>query len=149
MGWWSESIMGGDSPLDYAGEIAHAVGAPQDFDATPDDSFHGWVFGPDAREKFQKDLVGFLKREMRYDKSVWVQVVGTIALYLGVPLSAGQKRYIIAWAERDEWLLDDGRLSARGRAIADFVARVKGHQGEKTRVPYTGLFDRMAESLGL
>ena len=143
MGWWSKTIMGGDSPLDYLAVLGRAVGIEFDID-TDDENFHGYRFTPEAMESRMDEI----KESLRKHKDpIYGQVVGAAFLWAGAEMPEELKSRVIGDAEKDEWAAEGDE--ERQGYIDDLAQKVANHKpGERVELAYEGLFDKFAQVMG-
>lgn len=147
MGWWSTTILGGDTPLDYLGNIAHVLGVPCTYDDPKRypkdvDAFHCYLFtqerleSPDATKK----LIALYQRT-GYLQEIMGQVIGTVYLWTGAKMPEKIKKLVLASAKADEWARED---EERADHIYAFTKAVKMHKrGQRVELSEEGLFERM------
>jgi len=156
MGWWSATILGGDSPLDTLGDIGRIIGNDYDYDDDSKSIFGGHGFtrenveGNLSRivEEFEKQLKKHVEKypDLEENQSIEYQVLGAICLHVGAKIPAKLKKRMVLAAEQDEWLNEEGHGSERWTYIKDFIDKVKAHKpGQKTELAYEGLFDKFAK----
>jgi len=144
MGWWSATIMGGDSPLDMQGVICDAMGVKYNFDIK---AAKGYVYDRGLIEKHLDAIVAVLEAR-KWEREIGFQVLGVMVLETGAKISAALRKRIIAAAEADEWMKEAGTGSERGKYIKDFIAAMKAHKpGRKTATTREGLFEAFARKL--
>ena len=146
MGWWSCTIMGGDSPLDWLGSLMDVCGIEFDY-GCGDETYHGYLLD---RDKIEAKTNAMLKCATKgYESSIGLQVLGAVLMEVGAPIDAKLKRTIIRAAKDDEWMLEEGRGSERGKYVMEFIEKIKAHKtGESTELAYEGLFENLAKKMG-
>ena len=149
MGWWSESIMGGDGPLDCLGYIGDAIGLEYDFDALPDDyrenTFFGYRF---TREILESEWKSLLAIDDRIGDGVFAQVVAAAFLWAGAKMPDIIKvRAINRAMEELLGLKDAGWKSpdSRTASLLEFIEKVEAHWqgGERVELSYVSLGDKL------
>jgi len=146
MGWWSATIMGGDSPLDYLGVICDRMGAPFDYDRG--EGLHGYHFSRNDLEKNMDAIVKMIEKE-KWEQSVYWQVLGVMIMASGAKAGQTLKNRIIREAKSDPWMTEDGPKSERAHHINDFIKAMKSHRaGRVTRLTDEGLFQALAKIEG-
>jgi len=147
MGCWSATVMGGDSALDYAGNIAKIFGLECDYEDEGCASFHGYHF---TREMLEKRGVRKKLREaherVRND-AVFGQVVGAIYLWAGARMTKGIRDGVIKCAMADGWAKED---EERRMYIDQLIGLVDMYWegGERIELKEEGLFRKFAEMFG-
>lgn len=137
MGWWSETVMGGDTPHDYKYEIYNNCGV----------SFNSPT--PILRKALlshEKELLAFAEGG-HWDNEIRQQVCGYLVITNGVPRSEAINKVIslaIESAEGDEWAKEN---QTRKKYMDDFIAALKSYNGEPTEVKDKGLFEVIATHL--
>lgn len=152
MGSWSETIMGGDTPLDYNAVLAKVVGAEDDEDYG-DDSFHGFKY---TREMLEAHDAGKKIRDAHKsvkDDYVFGQVVGAVFLWAGAKMTKKIKKAVITCANYELDNIDKiGWMNPEARAgfLRDLIEKVEAHWegGEKVELAYEGLMGKIAEKIG-
>jgi hypothetical protein len=148
MGWWSDDVMGGDTPLDIESFIYDAVGInkyPEDSDEEvriPSDAF-------DYKKivKFLKDRDGddyWLKGDTG---NIFHQVLGILMMESGAPINKTLKAKMIKAAQQDEWANEDGGDEDRKDKMDAFITKVKNYDGTSTIIKSKGLMETMADAI--
>jgi hypothetical protein len=147
-GWWSKTILGGDTPLDYLGNIAHVLGVPCTYDDKRfegAEEFHCYMFtreqleSPDATKKLLA-----LYKKTGYQREIMGQVIGTVYLWTGAKMPKKIKDLVIASAKADEWAREDAEREDR---IYDLIKAVKAHKpGQRVELREEGLFQKFREA---
>lgn len=144
MGWWDESIMGGDGPWDVKAGFQHTFGkwAPEDEDHDDD---------PEMTYPGQQSIIDFIDKEIKagYDEFEVAGPVGFMMMELGWPISDSLKKRII-----DDVLMEDiGRWNdpdERQRKLSEFIDLVLAYdhtKGSQEMPEQPGLFQKMFERL--
>ena len=142
MGWWSATIMGGDTPLDYLAVLGKAVGVEFDYDH--ENTFHGWPFTREALESHLEEVKKSLGKNKYH---IYGQVVGATFLWAGAEMPEELKNRVIKDAEADEWAAEGD--SERKKYINAFIQAVKSSEpGKRVDVQDEGLFERVGKCLG-
>jgi hypothetical protein len=148
MGWWSDDIMGGDTPLDLQSFIYDALGFikyPEDSDEKvriPSDGF-------DYKKivKFLKDRDGddyWLKSDTG---NIFHQVLGVMMMESGAPISKTLKNKMIKAAQQDEWANEDGGDEDRKDKMDAFIAKLKNYDGTSTIIKSAGLIETIGDAI--
>lgn len=138
MGWWSEAVMGGDSPLDWEGDISDYIGGHFDAD-------EGHIF---TREQLESNLVDVVKRieTSGTDVKIGLQVLGVLILKTGAQMPDEVRDKIVKAAEEDDWAAEDDRN--RKAHMRDLIEKIKAHEpGSKSEVPAPSLLDQMRKDM--
>ena len=150
MAWWSETIMGGDGPLDALYVIAKSIGVKSCYedsslDCDSEDNLHGYALTHEGLVNGLPSLLVRL-RTVKYEPDQYWQVLGAVALHTGVKLPEDVLARVIEACESDPmWHDDNGYYSeVRAKYMADFVKALKEQkEGEVVRVAHEGLFERI------
>ena len=136
--------MGGDSPLDYLGDLAEVCAVGHDFEA--DNTFHGYRF---TREKLERayERKAIQKSLRENEDPIYGQVVGATFLWAGAEMPEELKSRVVSDAKKDEWAAEGD--NERRKFINDFIDKVEEHKGGKqVELADEGLFDKIAEAMG-
>ena len=144
MGWWSDDIMGGDTPLDIQSFIYDSVGLQQ-FPEGSDDE----VEIPKDKFKYGK-IVAFLTKDDDYwikgdTGNIFHQVLGVMMMKSGAPINKTLKAKMIKSAENDEWA-NEGELGRQDKMDA-FVKKLHQQDGNPTETDSKGLMETMGDVL--
>ena len=153
MGWWSEYIMGGDTPLDDLGILSRVCGVDYDMDEKHeyDDTFHGYPLTRAALEKHRGELVEEVQKSGDWSKPVMGQVLGAMFLWAGAELTDDMKDLVVSCAESDEWMSEEiqqygSEGGDRTEVIRAFIAKVRDHKpGVRVTLDDVGLLQRLAQ----
>jgi hypothetical protein len=143
MGWWSATIMGGDSPLDYLGNLAEVCYVNFDVE-TDEETFHCFRFTRESLEKHTKEIY----KSLRECKSpIYGQVVGAAFLWTGAEMEEALKSRVIGDAQKDEWAAEGDE--ERKKHIDKFIEEVENHTpGKRVDIDDEGLLENIAKALG-
>jgi hypothetical protein len=145
MGWWSKTIMGGDTPLDFKSEF---------FDLAKVDQFNDErskvkkAFG-ESQDKFTKGIDKILKRwgcgksgsEYYNDqKSIAFQVLAVQMITHGCVIKEELKTLMLEWIVKDVWAAEDPE---REKRINELVETLKNYDNKPTSVKSEGLLEKM------
>jgi hypothetical protein len=152
MGSWSETIMGGDTPLDYLAVLGEAVGAVFDYDDESTPEFHGWHI---TREMLEVDDIQAKLRDAHASVGndyIFGQVVGAVFLWAGARMSDEIKLGVKVCAEHElNQIEKTGWTDPERRAgfLRDLIEKVEEHKtGERVELADEGLFENMAKMFG-
>lgn len=156
MGWWSASILGGDEPLDYLGDLADICGVgsrEEDTNKTltPQEeqlasTLYSYEFTAEIVNNSDTRIAMLKYCDKAYDKNIAYQVLGVILMATGGTISDSLKKKIIKSAENDEWAgsKDEERISY----IQSFIAAVTNYtDGVPVYTTTEGLFQKINEHL--
>jgi hypothetical protein len=140
MGWWSTSIMGGDSPLDWEDEIYALSGVEK------------WQEDSDKMAKIPKGkleanlpkIIKVIERESGWEKQIAYQVLGVMLMRSGCEIKETLKANIVSAAHLDDWAQED---TGRRKDCEDFANKIKAYIGKPTEVKSKGLFEVFAEAI--
>lgn len=132
MGWWSEDIMGGDTPLDIQGLMFEAAGLTDDEGL---DIFAAQEYPKDLATRLYKAMPAIIKTYKhfdKYDSSVWYQVAATVVMRAGMPVTdnriKGLLKMAIRQAPKDEWALEDPN-GPRAEKINELIEKIMAYLG--------------------
>ena len=137
MGWWSTTIMGGDTPLDYQGELTDIISG-------------GYLTGNDitAAQLENMDEVfvnGKIESLVKYKdcRSIMYQVLMVMAMRVGAKISSKLKLLAISNIRNDEWQFED---SERKEVIDNLIQTLNQYDGSiRVKVKSEGLFEVFAK----
>ena len=133
MGWWSTTIMGGDTPLDYQGELTNIISG-------------GYLTNNDITaaqfENMDEVFVnGKIESLVKYknDRIIMYQVLMVMAMRVGAKISSRLKILAISNIRNDEWQFED---SERKQAIDNLIQTLNQYDGSvRVAVKSEGLFE--------
>lgn len=129
MGWWSESIMGGDQPLDIQADFEDCFAS-----ATAENSES--VIGPITAD----EALAFMHDQIKEDDDpVTRQVVGFLLIQNGAPLPEEARKLVLEGIDQEINAESDWNDPAlRHKALSDFAAIVEVYpaEGGKVDLPY-------------
>ena len=133
MGWWSTTIMGGDTPLDYQGDLTDIISG-------------GYLTNDDITAKqFENMDEVFLNGKIeslvksKDNKSIMYQVLMVMAMRVGAKISSKLKLFAIGNIRNDEWQFED---SSRKEAIDNLIQTLNQYDGSiRVDVKSEGLFE--------
>jgi len=143
MGWWSETILGGDIPLDIQADLIVDVCniAYDDFLDEPVTSF---------REDFNVALLNMVRSAESYtgnDRNIAYQVLGILLMSAGSEIPATVRTSIIKAAEEDEWAAEGN--NKRIEYVQQLIQAINQYDDRTPiRLDQEGLFDKFAEHFG-
>ena len=133
MGWWSTTIMGGDTPLDYQGDLTDIISGGY---LTRNDITAAQFENMD--EVFVNGKIESLVKS-KDDKSIMYQVLMVMAMRVGAKLSSKLKLLAISNIRNDEWQFED---SERKQAIDNLIQTLNQYDGSvRVDVKSEGLFE--------
>jgi len=148
MGWWSETILGGDTPLDFLPDLEGALDVKELYPV------RGWT--NEVREAVQKAFAWNWKPILRMIEAEWgegdynniaIQVTAVIAMAAGAEFPEGFEEKAIKAADQDEWANEDD--GPRRRVMTDFKKMLETYEsGTPSEAEEKGLFEKIAEVLG-
>lgn len=133
MGWWSTTIMGGDTPLDYQGDLTDIISG-------------GYLTNDDiTAEQFENMDEVFLNGKIeslvksKDNKSIMYQVLMVMAMRVGAKISSRLKLLAISNIRNDEWQFED---LERKQAIDNLIETLNQYDGSiRVDVKSEGLFE--------
>lgn len=145
MGWWSATIMGGDSPCDQRCVFEDIV---MKVNKLKHNGFDDQVeFTPAHVNKAATKLLAQAKKDNddSYDQGIAGQVLGVFMMENGATISASTKAFIIESARMDEWAQEEAE---RKRYINKFIKQVQTYKAKKPKhVPYESLGQKLVEAI--
>lgn len=138
MGWWSETVMGGDIPLDYADDLQDFLDIEFSYDEVEESKKYQVVFKNKMEsfnfEKFDISAMG--------DSNIGLHVIGIFYLASGAEIPTHIKHQII------EAINDDdnecfNEPSIRKKHMDDFLKAIIEYDKVPTFVCGEGLFEAM------
>lgn len=151
MGWWSTTIMGGDTPLDFKSDFYDKAGVDQFSPLTPKDKealsgLQDHFVGSGMDDLLNTWGCGESNGEFYIDhKSIGFQVLAVILMSVGTEIKPEMKALMLEWIPQDEWAKED---SERKGHIDKLLKTLNEYTGEPTTVPEKGLFDVWRDKLG-
>lgn len=147
MGWWSATILGGDTPLDYLGDFASELNLSDTENGIPE--LYGYEFSKEILNKKENlnKLVRYADsiKDVEY-RSIAYQVLGVILMGTGSKISGTLKEKIISYAKKDEWY--QNKTPDRVKYIENFIDCVRTYKdGNPVLVKQEGLFETIAEKI--
>ena len=145
MGWWSCTVMGGDTPLDLQADLIETAGVKYeyfqdklDFDMTA------------LKDDFNRDLgkmIMYCEAQTNdYDyRNIAFQVLGAITMEAGATLPDSVRTKITDGAKNDEWAESSDE---RKMYMDAFILVVGTYDNTPTEIEYESLFGKFAELLG-
>jgi len=138
MGWWSKTVMGGDGPLDYQGDMYDACGV------TDDDRYDGLMSPEEIDAKVQANIPSMMTVASRNHDEVGYQVLGVMVMRHGCDPSKRivQKALKMAMenAYEDEWAHDS---TERCEHMVNFFIQLSSYDGTPQEPVSESLFDKI------
>jgi hypothetical protein len=134
MGWWSTTIMGGDSPLDFE-DAFYGICQFEKWDDSKQVPIPAEVLMshlPQILDRIEEN------RDWKWELQIGYQVLGVMLMKAGCEISPGLKGKIIQSALEDEWAQGDGE---RMRHCQKFAKQIQSYEGSPTKVDQEGLFE--------
>ena len=145
MGWWSETILGGDTPLDYLGNLA---------DLLKYETFYPLEDIKDIAAVKRsicdfglENLVNQFVTETDSYRNIQLQVLGVVLMAVGMPIDKTLRQLLIEAGLDDEWMSEEGRSSDRGHHIHNYIDTVRDYDGTPIMTNTEGLFEAVAKHL--
>jgi len=137
MGWWSTTIMGGDTPLDYQGDLTDIISG-------------GYLTNNDITatqfENMDEVFVnGKIESLVKYkdSRSIMYQVLMVMAMRVGAKISSKLKLLAISNIRNDEWQFEEPE---RKQAIDNLIQTLNQYDGSvRVKVKSEGLFEVFAK----
>lgn len=145
MGWWSKTIMGGDTPLDFKSEFFDLAKVDQFNDKRPKvkKAFE------ESQDKFTKGIDKLLNRwgcgksgsdYYNDKKSIGFQVLAVQMMVHGCVIKEELKSLMLEWIVKDEWAGEDPE---REKRINELVETLKNYDNKPTSIKSEGLLQKM------
>lgn len=156
MGWWSEDIMGGDTPLDIKSFIYDAL----DIKQYPDDNYDKKVIIPS--DVFDYDKIVKYVNDRDSDNywltgdtgNIFHQVLGVMMMESGASISDKLKAKMTLAAVEDEWGFGytRGEFSEEGdedraKKMNQFIDTLINYDETPTKITSKGLFETIAKGI--
>lgn len=140
MGWWSKTVMGGDTPMDYECDfLIDHCGYSDFYDEDPE------TIRTALNQNFWPCYHHALHCVNQDGDGIALQVLGAIVLRYGANLPIEVRKVIIDAALNDEWGAED---EERANHMKIFAYQVENYtNGEPVEIATEGLFDVIASAL--
>lgn len=143
MGWWSATVMGGDTPSDYIGDMEDRIGLER-YNAMNDDEKS---FTPEEVKTAIRTKMSLL---MKYceeaDDCIAYQVLGVMIISNGVKMEDDIKATIIEACQEDEWYQEGDK--ERVFFMDAFIKQLNDYDGTPVEIAHEGLFEAFGKVLG-
>lgn len=150
MGWWSATVLGGDEPMDYVGDMEDLIGLASYDDEESDEDVEFTV--KQRRAAVNKNINRLVKYAKGRDSEIAFHVLGAVVITNGAKLSAKVRTLVVDAIKADEWAnagSDDS--TERKFYMAKFLRQINRYPlNTNTRprtLPYEGLFDKLAKMM--
>jgi len=145
MGWWSKTIMGGDTPLDFKSEFFDLAGVDQfnDKGSKVKKAFE------ESQDKFIKGIDKVLKRwgcgktgsdYYNDQKSIGFQVLAVQMMAHGCVIKEELNDLMLKWIVKDVWASQD---TEREQRIKELEEALKNYNSKPTSIKSEGLLQKM------
>ncbi len=141
MGWWSETILGGDEPLDELGTISDIIGIENLY------PIGRWKedFRSGTRQALEKGMPALVaeaeKREQDCYATIYVQVLATVCMAAGATIPDRLLEMAREAGADDTWAKTD---SDRAACIENYLKALDDYRpGEPRVLAEEGLFEAM------
>lgn len=147
MGWWSATILGGDTPMDYVGDMKDIANI-NDYDYDKEEDI---LLAPNVvKDRVNKAIRKLVKYcDNSHDIDIAYQVLGVVIMTSGAKLSDQLRTFIISAARNDEWAKRDTSVDKERKTyINRFVRQLQRYPSEGGRprtIAQEGLFEKMSE----
>lgn len=146
MGWWSETVMGGDTPWDYHGMILEMCGvSPMDIHPAADEP------NEDIKEALEARLNDILYKgktlssEYEDSANIWHQVLGVMLMRHGCKIPKKAKDTIIRAAKNDGWANEE---QCRRDVMDSFIDTLNSYRNVPTAINGETLMEKFAQAAG-
>jgi hypothetical protein len=140
MGWWSTSIMGGDTPLDFEDDF---------FGICKVEKFpEGGGMATLTKEDFTNHLDKMLECIHKYkgEENIGYQVLAVLMLKAGAFISGDLRDFMMQACENDEWAQENEERKVETDGLFNALASYDNEH--PIIIKSKGLFEVMAEKLG-
>ena len=147
MGWWSEDIMGGDTPCDIECEILKICGLQKFEDCEDPDVIVENFITYDLFERHIDKICRHLTlmgKKHKEDNIIGFQVLGYLMMKAGAEIKLNLKDLIINKAKEDFWAKND---SVRKKIMDEFILDLESYDGTPKERHQHGLFEMLSKSL--
>jgi hypothetical protein len=144
MGYWSTVIMGGDTPLDYQGDMIDLCGV--DYSTFVDGDYDLTSIRSEIESNYDK-LTEFCDNVNYGDPNIAYQVLGVLILESGAKLPDDIADKIYAAAMNDEWAKESAERKVNMYAFISQLTTYDRAGGTPTKVKYEGLFEKIFSNL--
>lgn len=149
MGWWSATVMGGDTPLDEFDGIMDLALGKGIYDGSNPELLTKEILD----EKLATIVAAFGADSPSY--YAW-HALGVMILERGCAMSEHVRQKVRDAINQDEWAQQQDRHRQAGNPIRvdrieymwEFFCAVRDYDGAPTRISEKGLFDKFADMLG-
>lgn len=143
MGWWSATIMGGDTPLDFKGKFHDILGLKYEGGKSK--------FTKKNMEAGVNKIVSHLMTKSNShwycdERNIGFQVLAVQMMECGARMSDELKVQIIQACHDDRWA---SKEEDRKKYVTDLHNAVLNYSGKKTKVTSEHLFEVFAKKSGL
>jgi hypothetical protein len=147
MGWWSDTIMGGDEPCDWVGFLCDGW---VEYDWDRDDTWHGYPVTKELIDANLGRIIENLKtcKVMGPGSPIGWQVLGVMIVEHGAQLPDEIQQSILQ-ATKDMDPQEEGWCDPdeRQRCLDNFYETIQNYRGEPVKVTDKGLFEALADLL--
>lgn len=147
MGWWSCTIMGGDTPYDARGDMYDVCGLTSDmlYPDKMDDRVSDDVIAEAVKANVPAMIKVALKGSEDWYPGVYRQVLGVLVMSAGCDSEDKDVKRALKiakeGAEADEWNNDERRAY-----VADFIKMLDNYDGTPQEPKEEGLFQKFEEA---
>lgn len=149
MGWWSKTIMGGDTPLDFRDTFNGMAGIEPSYSDTPTPDSEKKVLIESIQSKFvsgHMDVIlntwGCGEPDSDYynnQKSIGYQVLAVMLMESGAKIYDPLKVQMLEWIPKDKWAQED---EDRKHYVDNLIDALSKYDGSNTvLVKSEGLFE--------
>lgn len=143
MGWWSKTVMGGDTPMDMQCHINDVLKISDE--ATP----HQVMVAFNRGTNLDKCLFVVKQRTDYYctddHLAIAGQVLGVMIIESGARLPMNVRAHVLASIDADEWAQTDEQRKVIMQAFRAQIVAYPHEGGSPVEVDYEGLFDKIAK----
>ncbi len=153
MGWWSETVLGGDDALDYIGEMQFGICGLDEERYFSDQRLTFEEYNNQYLLHMQ-ELIDYALSSERYEPNIAAQVLGYLVIENGLPLTELVEKALeiaIAGTVNDEWANRrdevEGQVnSKRIQYMNHFRDQLVNYDGNEVDVADEGLMEVIAKA---
>lgn len=142
MGWWSATILGGDTPLDILGEFADILGVDNEGGLSELYEYSFTKRNLSKKANLDKLMVAAKEHD---ETSIAHQVLGVILMSTGSHIPTKLRIEIIQQAKQDEWYLEND--DERVYFINDLINKITNYKDKPTFVDTEGLMKKFNDHI--
>lgn len=153
MGWWSTTIMGGDTPLDFKDTFEEMAGIEPSYSDTPTPDSEKKVLIESLTDTFLNGGMNDVLNRWgcgepnsdyyRDKKSIGYQVLAVMYMEVGAEMGDELKGYMLDWIPQDEWAQEDEDRRGHIDNLIDALSKYSG--SDPVQVKREGLLETLVK----